>query len=86
MKTIILAVDREHPDESVIRQAGEILKNGGLVAFPDVYKRQITSCLSVGSAVWQNKDAGISFILYTMKRRYVKRFILFSYMWKKLKI
>lgn len=34
MKTIILAVDREHPDESVIRQAGEILKNGGLVAFP----------------------------------------------------
>lgn len=34
VKTIILAVDREHPDESAIRQAGEILKNGGLVAFP----------------------------------------------------
>ena len=34
MNTILLAVDREHPDESVIRQAGEILKNGGLVAFP----------------------------------------------------
>jgi len=34
----------------------------------------------------QNKDAGISLILYTMKRRYVKRFILFSYMWKKVKI
>ena len=34
MKTIILAADREHPDESVIRQAGEILKSGGLVAFP----------------------------------------------------
>ena len=27
MNTILLAVDREHPDESVIRQAGEILKN-----------------------------------------------------------
>ena len=34
MNTILLAVDREHPDESVIRQEGEILKNGGLVAFP----------------------------------------------------
>ena len=34
MNTILLTVDREHPDETVIRQAGEILKNGGLVAFP----------------------------------------------------
>lgn len=34
MITKIVKVDKEHPDESVIKEAGEILKNGGLVAFP----------------------------------------------------
>ena len=34
MITKIVKVDKEHPDEAVIKEAGEILKNGGLVAFP----------------------------------------------------
>lgn len=34
MITKIVKVDKEHPDESAIKEAGEILKNGGLVAFP----------------------------------------------------
>lgn len=34
MNTIVVTVDREHPDEKVIEEAGKILKEGGLVAFP----------------------------------------------------
>lgn len=34
MKTKIIKLDRTQIDESVISEAGEILKNGGLVAFP----------------------------------------------------
>lgn len=34
MKTIIEKIDRHHMDEQVLSKAGEILKNGGLVAFP----------------------------------------------------
>ena len=34
MNTIIQKVEKEHPDETVLKQAGEILKSGGLVAFP----------------------------------------------------
>ena len=34
MNTIIQKVEKEHPDETVLKRAGEILKSGGLVAFP----------------------------------------------------
>ncbi len=34
METKIVKVDREHPQAEIIRAAGQILKNGGLVAFP----------------------------------------------------
>lgn len=34
MKTIISRVKKEKPDNTIIQQAGEILKSGGLVAFP----------------------------------------------------
>ena len=34
METKIAAVDREHPDMEKIREAGRIIKDGGLVAFP----------------------------------------------------
>ena len=34
MKTIIEKIDRHQMDEEVLARAGEILKNGGLVAFP----------------------------------------------------
>lgn len=34
MKTIIVNVDKEHIDQEAIGQAGNIIKNGGLVAFP----------------------------------------------------
>ncbi len=34
IKTEIVRVDAENPDESVMKRAGEILKRGGLVAFP----------------------------------------------------
>lgn len=34
VKTIIAAVNKEHPEEAVLKQAGDILKQGGLVAFP----------------------------------------------------
>lgn len=34
MKTIIEKIDRNQMDEQVLAKAGEILKNGGLVAFP----------------------------------------------------
>lgn len=34
MKTIIRKVNKEHPEADIICQAGEILKKGGLVAFP----------------------------------------------------
>ena len=34
MKSKIIRIDREHIDKAAIREAGEILKNGGLVAFP----------------------------------------------------
>lgn len=34
MKTVLASYDPKHPDESVMKKAGEILKKGGLVAFP----------------------------------------------------
>lgn len=34
MNTKVVKVDREYPDIAVMQEAGEILKNGGLVAFP----------------------------------------------------
>lgn len=34
METIIRKVDKNNIDENIIREAGDILKNGGLVAFP----------------------------------------------------
>lgn len=34
MNTKVVKADREHPDLSVMQEAGEILKKGGLVAFP----------------------------------------------------
>lgn len=34
MKTIIRKVNKEHPEADIICQAGDILKKGGLVAFP----------------------------------------------------
>ena len=34
MKTIIKKVNKEHPEADIICQAGDILKKGGLVAFP----------------------------------------------------
>lgn len=34
MKTIVRKIDKNQIDEDVIREAGEVLKNGGLVAFP----------------------------------------------------
>ena len=34
MKTEIVAMESDHPNRDAIRKAGEILKNGGLVAFP----------------------------------------------------
>ena len=34
MNTTVVTVDKEHPDRKVIERAGQILKSGGLVAFP----------------------------------------------------
>ena len=34
LKTKIYKIDREHVDEAVFAQAGQILRDGGLVAFP----------------------------------------------------
>ena len=34
METVLVSVDQEHPDQEVIRAAGEIIRRGGLVAFP----------------------------------------------------
>ena len=34
MKTIIKKVDKDQIDEKIIEEAGELLKRGGLVAFP----------------------------------------------------
>ena len=34
MKTIIRKIDKNQIDEDAIREAGEILREGGLVAFP----------------------------------------------------
>lgn len=34
MNTIVVTIDRENPDVEVLVQAGNIIKNGGLVAFP----------------------------------------------------
>ena len=34
MKTQIIKIDEKNPDLTLIAQAGEIIKNGGLVAFP----------------------------------------------------
>lgn len=34
MRAEVVAMDAQHPDEKTLKKAGEILKNGGLVAFP----------------------------------------------------
>ena len=34
MKTIVVTLDKEHPDGEAILRAGEIIKAGGRVAFP----------------------------------------------------
>ncbi len=34
MNTIVEILDRNHPDEYILQQAGDIIKHGGLVAFP----------------------------------------------------
>lgn len=34
MRAEVVAMDAEHPDKEAIKKAGQILKNGGLVAFP----------------------------------------------------
>lgn len=34
MNTKVITVDKQNPDSGALREAGEILKNGGLVAFP----------------------------------------------------
>ena len=34
METKLVKVDTENPEKSVLTEAAEILKNGGLVAFP----------------------------------------------------
>ncbi len=34
MKTIVVTLDKEHPDGEAILRAGEVIKAGGLVAFP----------------------------------------------------
>lgn len=34
METVLVSVDQDHPDQETIRRAGEIIRQGGLVAFP----------------------------------------------------
>ena len=34
METVLVSVDREHPEEETVRRAGDIIRRGGLVAFP----------------------------------------------------
>ena len=34
MDTVIVSIDENNPDEEAIKKAGEIIKAGGLVAFP----------------------------------------------------
>lgn len=34
MKTIVKKIDKNQIDDEVIREAGDVLKRGGLVAFP----------------------------------------------------
>lgn len=34
METLILTIDKENPEDNIIRQAASIIKRGGLVAFP----------------------------------------------------
>ena len=34
MNTKLVKVEKEYPDLQIMKEAGEILKNGGLVAFP----------------------------------------------------
>ena len=34
VETIVRTLDREHPDKNILQQAGDIIKHGGLVAFP----------------------------------------------------
>ena len=34
MNTTVVTVDKEHPDAKVMEEAGRVLKEGGLVAFP----------------------------------------------------
>ena len=34
VETYVVKVDRTNPDKGLIRRAGEIIKNGGVVAFP----------------------------------------------------
>lgn len=34
METKVIKIDREHPDRELLREAGKLLRSGGLVAFP----------------------------------------------------
>ena len=34
METKIIKIDRKHPDMELLKEAGKILQQGGLVAFP----------------------------------------------------
>ena len=34
METKVIKIDRQHPDMELIKEAGDLLKNGALVAFP----------------------------------------------------
>lgn len=34
METEVVKIDRDHPDMQTFKKAGQILKEGGLVAFP----------------------------------------------------
>ena len=34
MRAEVVSMDAKHPDKEAIKRAGQILKNGGLVAFP----------------------------------------------------
>ena len=46
METKIEKIDKNKINEEIIEEAGMILKNGGLVAFPTSTVRTTTTCLS----------------------------------------
>ena len=48
MKTIVVTLDKEHPDGEAILRAGEIIKAGGLVAFPTETVYGLGGCAESG--------------------------------------